>query len=469
MKNNLQIFNTLTNQKETFKPIKGKKVNMFVCGPTVYDYPHIGNARTYIIFDVFVKYLKYLGYSVFYLQNITDIDDKIIAGARAKGVSADALANAFAKDYMQNMKALGVDSVSKYAYTTKYIKEVISQVQRLLKKDFAYVIDGDGIYFDISKFPNYGKLSGRTALQAEDGVSRIDYSKDKRNRGDFCIWKLKQESSEPSWPSPFGEGRPGWHIEDTAITEKFFGPQYDIHGAARDLIFPHHEAEITLMESISEKEPLAKYWMHAGFLTVDGQKMSKSLNNFITIGDLMKRCAPQYLRFMIVKNLWQSPMDYSESALIEVKAAIERIEDFLRKLKIVKNKTNGKESAALLKNLKNNFFVQLDDNFNTPQAFAVIFDFIKNTNQLLEQNLVSKSQALEIYKFFGEINKIFGVIDFKKVSQPIPAEIKKLALAREKFRKQKDWEKSDEMRHAMEKQGYSVEDTKDGPIIKKIN
>ncbi len=465
----LKIYNTLSGKKDLFKPIKGRQVNLFVCGPTVYDYSHLGHARAYIIFDAFVKYLRHLGFKVFYLQNITNIDDKIIARAREKNVAPKNLAKPFEKEYLNDMKLLGVDSVSKYARATDYIKEIISQVQRLEEKGFAYKIEEDGIYYNIAKFKDYGKLAGRTVLQADDGVSRIDYSKDKKNRGDFCLWKLKQSEQEPSWNSPWGQGRPGWHIEDTAITEKFFGPQYDIHGGARDLIFPHHQAEVAQMEAISGKKPLVKYWMHAGFLTVNHTKMSKSLGNFITISDFTKRCAPNYLRFFIVKNSWRSPMDYSESALIEVKSAVEKIEEFLKKIRpVIRQGAPSNDGAKLIKDFKTNFYKELDDDFNTPKAFAVMFDFIKNTNELLAKNLISKKQADEIYKFFQEINEIFGIIDFKKVSlkQTIPAVIKKLVSQREQARKNKDWQKADELRKEIESKGYSVEDTPSGPAIK---
>jgi len=469
MRNNLKIYNTLSGKKEQFKPIQGKKVKLFVCGPTVYDYSHLGHARNYIIFNAFIKYLKSLGYSVFYLQNITDLDDKIIARAREKGVSPKDLAIAFEKEYLKDMKALGITSVSKYARATDYIKQIISQVQKLYKKGFAYQIEGDGVYFDISKFKRYGKLAGRKVLDAEDSVSRIDYSKDKKNRGDFCLWKFKQEPLEPSWQSPFGEGRPGWHIEDTAISENFFGPQYDIHGAGRDLIFPHHEAEIAQMEAISGKSPMAKYWMHVGFLTVNGQKMSKSIGNFITLADLLKRYPANYLRFFIVKNLWRLPIDYSESALIEVKSAVEKIEEFLRKIKNQKSKIkNLSQNAKLIKNFKTNFYKELEDDFNTPKAFAVMFEFISKANTLLDKNLISKKQAGEIYKFFQEIDEIFGIINFKKVNKIIPIEIKKLVKIRELHRKNKEWQKSDEVRLQIEKQGFLVEDTKDGPVIRGI-
>ena len=464
----MKIYNTLSGKKEILKPIKGKKINMFVCGPTVYDYSHIGHARLFVAFDVFVKYLRHAGYKVFYLQNITNLDDKIIARAREKKVPPRDLATAFTKEYFKDMKALGVDSVTKYAAATKYIREIINQVKRLQDKGFAYKIEGDGIYYDISKFKDYGKLAGRTALAAEDAVSRIDYSSKKRNRGDFCLWKLKQEESEPSWKSPWGQGRPGWHIEDTAITEKFFGPQYDIHGGARELLFPHHQAEVSQMEAISGKSPLVKYWMHVGVLTVSGQKMSKSLGNFIIISDFIRRYSVAQLRFLIVKNLWSSPLDYSDSAIIEVKSALEKIEEFLRKLKSPAFAKASASNAKFIKYFKANFYKELEDNFNTPKAFAVMFEFINKVNKLLEKNSISKKPADEIYKFFEEINSIFGIIDFKKVNAKIPANIIKLADEREKFRKQQNWQKSDELRLEIEKHGFTVEDTKTGPAIKRI-
>jgi len=466
--NNIRIYNTLTNKKDELKPMNGKKINFFVCGPTVYDYSHLGHARSYVIFDAFVKYLKHLKYNVFYLQNITDIDDKIIARSRERKVSPKALALAFEKEYLKNMKLLGVDSVTKYARATNYMKKILSQVKRLQDKGYAYELKGDGIYFDISKFKKYGKLSGRTAIQAEDAVSRIDYSKNKRNRGDFCLWKFKQDSSEPSWPAPFGEGRPGWHIEDTAISEKFFGAQYDIHAAARDLIFPHHEAEISQMEALSGKSPMAKYWMHAGFLTVNGQKMSKSLGNFITIDDFLKRYPVRYLRFFITKNLWSSPVDFSDTVMIEARSTVEKIEDFLRKLKGLKSIQTDNQASNLLKQTKEKFYNELADDFNTPKAYAVFFDLIKTTNQLIDVNGVSKKEGKEIYDFFVEINKIFGIIDFKKVNEAIPKDIKELAKEREKCRDNREWKQADVLRAKIEKQGYVVEDTKDGPVVKKM-
>lgn len=470
----MKIYNTLSGKEEILKPLKGRKINLFVCGPTVYDYSHIGHARTYIAFDSFVKYLREQGYKVFYLQNITDLDDKIIARAREKGVSPEDLADAFEKEHLKNMKTLGIDSVTKYAKATSYIKEIISQIKRLQNKDYAYEITGDGIYYNIGKFKNYGKLARRTVLQAEDSVSRIDYSKDKKNRGDFCLWKFSSLEGEPKWKSPWGMGRPGWHIEDTAITEKFFGPQYDIHGGARDLIFPHHDAEISQMEAISGKRPMAKYWMHTGFLTINGQKMSKSLGNFMTIDDFLRRYSVEQLRFLVVKNLWSSPLDYSDSIMIEIKSSIEKMEEFIGKLQTPASAkapaSKAKIIRILLAKTEKDFFEQLNDNFNTPKAFAVLFEFIKEVNKIIDQNPADKKDADKIYKFFEKINRIFGIINFKRIKERriIPAEIKRLAKEREKYRKNQEWQKADEARAKIEKQGFIIEDTASGPVVKRI-
>src|SRR3989338_380174 len=252
------LYDTLSKTKKKLTKTR-KKLRLFVCGPTVYDLSHIGHARTYIAFDMLVKYLRHESYKVEYLQNITDIDDKIINRANEEGKSTKEIAENFEKEYLEDMGALGITSVDKYARASDYIEDIVSQVEVLLSKKYAYEIKNDGIYYDISKFKNYGKLSGRTILKAEDATSRIDDSIKKRNKGDFALWKFSKPG-EPKWNSPWGKGRPGWHIEDTAITESYFGSQYDIHGGARDLIFPHHEAEISQMEAISGKEPLAKYW-----------------------------------------------------------------------------------------------------------------------------------------------------------------------------------------------------------------
>ena len=463
----LKVYNTLTRKKEVFKPRRGKKVNIFVCGPTVYDYAHIGHARTYIAFDVIVKYLREKGYDVFYLQNITDIDDKIINRAKKEGISWKEVARKFEKEYKKDIKALGINSVSKYARATKHIKEIVSQVERLLKKGYAYQIE-DGIYYDISKFKDYGKLSGRTVLQAEDAVSRIDESVSKRNKGDFCLWKFwSHKDWEPKWKSPWGYGRPGWHIEDTAITEKYFGPQYDIHGGARDLIFPHHEAEIAQMEAISGKKPLVKYWLHTGFLTINGQKMSKSLGNFITIKEFLNKHSARLLRFFVLKSHYRSPLDYSEKAILQTQNELERIDEFVEKIQNAKFKMQNDNPKFKIGKFKNKFEGAMDDDFNTPKAIAVIFELIKEVNPMLEKNQITQKEAKQVLDFLNSIDKVFGFI-FKKEKIRIPKNVQKLVERREKLRQQKKWEEADKIRKQVEDLGYEIQDTPSGPKIRKL-
>ena len=457
-------YNTLTRKKETLKPRKDKKVNLFVCGPTVYDFPHIGHARTYIVFDAFVKFLRQKDFNVFYLQNITDIDDKIIDRAKEKKINPKKLALLFEKEYLKDMKNLKVDSVTKYARATDYIKEIISQVKRLLNKGFAYR-GKDGIYYDISKFKNYGKLARRTVLQAEDGVCRIDQAKGKRNKGDFCLWKLSKKG-EPKWKSPFGWGRPGWHIEDTAICEKYFGPQYDIHGGARDLIFPHHEAEIAQMEALSDKRPMVKYWVHTGFLTVSGKKMSKSLGNFVTIKNFLKNHSYRVLRLFVLKSHYRSPINYSEKLISQTKKELERIDEFIDKIQISKSNFQIKSKFQILK-YKKDFEKAMDDDFNTPKAVAVIFELINKANFLIDKNLLSRIDTKEILNFLKEIDKVFNFIFGLKKKEKIPLKILNIVNEREKYRQQKKWGKADEFRKKIEKLGYLIEDTKKGTRTKK--
>lgn len=466
----LRVYNTLTRKKEVFKPRKPGKVNLFVCGPTVYDFAHLGHAKTYIFFDLFSKYLREKGFKVFYLQNITDIDDKIIKRAAEKKISPRELAQEFEKKYYDDMKALKVAGVTKYAPATKHIEEIISQVKRLIKKRIAYQIE-DGVYYDIGKFKDYGKLSKRTVLQAEDGVSRIDEAKGKKNKGDFCLWKFSKPD-EPKWKSAFGEGRPGWHIEDTAITEKYFGPQYDVHGGGQDLMFPHHEAEIAQMEAISGKKPLVKYWSHVGFLTVNGEKMAKSLGNFITIRDFLKQNSGRVLRLFFLKNHYRSPVDYNENNIHQTEKELEKIDDFVGKLKSrQKTSTPSRQNLKLVKeiidNTKQEFYEALDDDFNTALALAVLFKFINQGNQLLAQNKIGKNEAKIILNFFRNIDKFLNFIFWPEKKEKIPALLYNLLEEREKARKEKNWQKADEIRKEIEKLGYKIEDVLEGPKIKK--
>ena len=449
----IKLYNTLSKKKEILKPRNNKKINLFVCGPTVYDSAHIGHARTYAAFDMIVKYLRQNGYDVFYLQNITDLDDKIINRAKERGIAPQKLARDFEKSYLNDMRALKIKSVTKYARATNYIKEIISQVKRLLEKSYAYQIE-DGIYYDISKFKNYGKLSKRTVLQAEDAISRIDENAHKKNRGDFALWKISK-IGEPSWPSPWGKGRPGWHIEDTAITEKHFGTQYDIHGGARDLIFPHHEAEIAQMEALSGK-PLVRHWLHTGFLTIEGQKMSKSLGNFIIIGEFINRYSPRVLRFFALKTHYRSPIDYSEKAVLQAKRELERIDEFVEGLK--RPGLLGKPGLNI-QNFKTLFNKAMEDDFNTPKAVAVIFELMRQRDAL---------DARDVLKFLKEIDQFFNFIFRPKQKEILPQVVLDSVKHREKYRKEQNWQKADEIRQKIKKLGWFIEDTDDGPKVKRL-
>jgi len=459
----LKVFNTLTRKKEKFVPMHGKKVNMFVCGPTVYDYSHLGHAKTYVQFDIIVRYLRFRGFRVFYLQNITDLDDKIIKRAKENNETPKSLARRFEEEYYKDMKALGITSVDKYARATDYIKAIIKQVKALLEKGYAYEIE-DGIYYDLSKFKDYGKLSRRTTLEAEDAVTRIDDNINKRNKGDFCLWK-KSKSNEPMWDSPWFKGRPGWHIEDTAITEAHFGTQYDIHGGARDLMFPHHEAEIAQMEAKSEKKPFVKYWLHTGFLTVKGRKMAKSLGNFITLREALKEYGTGTIRLFFASSHYRNPVDYSEESLMHLEKSFERLSNTLSNLqdaigKDDKSTGTEKEFVKTLKEYKKNFEDAMDDDFNTPLALSVFHGLSREINTYLEKgrNKEALKQALTLFR---EFSTVFG-LEFKHEEKELPRDIEKLIKEREKARKKKDWKKADAIRTELKKRGILLEDTPDG-------
>lgn len=449
----LKVYNTLKRKKELFKPINGKNVNFFVCGPTVYDNAHIGHAKTYVQFDLIVKYFRYLKYNVSYLQNITDIDDKIINRAKEKNISWKSLARKYEKEFLEDMKLLNVNSINKYARATDYIKEIQSQVLRLIKKGVAYK-SSDGYYFDLTKFKEYGKLARRKALEAEDAVSRIDDNKEKRNKGDFCLWKFSKQG-EPSWHFELGSGKPGWHIEDTAITEKELGPQYDVHGGAIDLIFPHHEAEIAQMESISGKKPLVKYWLHTAFLNINKEKMSKSLGNFLTIKEAVKQYDPRVLRYFFISQHYRTTIDFSFEILEQSKNSLERLDSFILQLK----ESKEKDDLNLIKKARQDFIKAMDDDFNTPQAFAVVFNFLKEVNK--------KGGGKKSYELMLEFDKILD-LNFGHLKQPkLEKEIYKLIKEREEARKNKDYKKADEIREKLNKLGVILEDTKEGIKWKK--
>lgn len=453
----MRLYNTLTRKKENLSAPDEKGLNLFVCGPTVYDYIHIGNARTFTFFDVLAKWLKRQGFKVFYLQNITDIDDKIIARAKETGEEPLALAKKFEKIFREDIGALGLDSVNQYARASEHIPEIVKQVKTLIQKKHAYLIKDDGYYFDLKTFPEYGKLSGRTVAMAEDGVSRIDESVGKRNRGDFNLWKFFKEG-EPSWETELGRGRPGWHIEDTAITEKYFGPKYDMHGAGQDLMFPHHEAEIAQMESISGLKPFVKHWLHVGFVIDKTGKMSKSKGNFLTLREALEKYPVPVIRFYFLSAHYRSPLEYDGQSLPQAQAAVSRLADFMNRLKEVKDTA----ASFPVNDFVDSFRKYLADDFDTPRAFASLFELIKEANKFIDTHNLSQTDAKKIVDFIGEVNDIFGILPREENT---PAEITAWVVDREKARERGDYNLADKLRTDIKNRGWDVDDTPSGPRI----
>jgi len=460
----MMIFSTMTGLEEPFEAIHPNRVNIFVCGPTVYDDAHIGHARTYIAFDVIARYLTYRGYSVFYIQNITDVDDKIIQRASDLGEEPLCLARKFEKRYLEDMRRLGVNAVNLYARATEHIPEILIQIETLIQKGFAYETE-TGVYFDESKFPDFGKLSHQNAEELKE--HRIEPDPTKRNSGDFALWKKRDEG--PTWDSPWGRGRPGWHIEDTAITETYFGPQYDIHGGARDLIFPHHEAEIAQMEASSGKKPMVRYWMHTGFLNVTGEKMSKSLGNFITIREILEKYDPETFRFYIASTHYRSPIDFSGEALDQSKRSLERIRNLVwaidGKLALApKSAESDGDIAELVASSMKEFLKAMDDDFNTPDALSVIFELVRQANRTMMEAPVSSKALAEIRGLLLEFGTVFGLSLLKPCSggeEDIAGKlVEVISDVRQKLRERKDWALSDEIRNRLRDLNITLEDRK---------
>ena len=468
----MKIFNTLSRQKEEFIPINPPEVKMFVCGMTVYDQPHIGHARTYIVFDMVAKYLRKRGFDVSYLQNVTDIDDKIIQRAKEADVNFKEISEKYENQYLASMSALGIDSVWKYVRATDNIKEIIAQIQRWIDSGYAYAVPANSqvnpefqdVYFDISKFSRYGQLSGQNLAEMETGV-RKDLEANKRDPRDFALWKALNIKSEPSWKSPWGLGRPGWHIEDTAISEKYFGQQYDLHGGGLDLIFPHHEAEIAQQEASSGKSPFVRYWMHSGWLTVDGVKMSKSLKNFISIDDMLVKYTPEAIRMMALSTHYRSPVNYTEKLMPQNQAAVNRIYSFIQRLKNISGDENT-ELDKIAEATFNKFTLAMDDDFNTSLALGALFEMIKSVNIIIDQSTISKKQGKKIIKLLQEFNEVLGIVPQKEYE--IPENISILVQKRETARENKNWQESDNIRNEIESLGYKVEDTEYGSIVSKL-
>src|SRR3990167_2012289 len=441
----LYLTNTLTRKKEKFEPINDKKVNLFLCGPTVYDYPHIGNAKTYTQFDFIVRCLRYAGFDVFYLQNITNIDDKILNRAKELNIQWKELTEKYEKIYIEDMKKLNNTSVSKYARATDYIEQIIKQIKILMEKGYAYKID-DGIYFEISKFPEYGKLSGRTELKKDDSISRIDENSQKKGWNDFCLWKFLKPD-EPSWEAEIGDGRPGWHIEDTAITETFFGPQYDVHGGAVDLIIPHHEAEIAQMESSSGKKPLVRYWLHTGFLMVDGRKMGKSLGNLYTIDDVIKKGFDLLvLRYLFLGAHYRDTLNFTWDSLSAAQTGLERLRSQVASLKSETARTVlSEEKQKKVDEFRTSFTGALNDDFNTPKALAVLWEMLKSN--------IPSGDKYDLALSFDEILGL-KLSQARNTDIETPNNIKILISKREELRKEGKYGESDKIREQIEETCY---------------
>lgn len=471
----IKAFNSLTGKKEY---LPSKKLKLFVCGPTVYDFSHLGHARTYIFFDFFVKILRQFGYKVFYLQNITDIDDKIINRAKQENKNPLKLANYFKKIYLQNMKALNINSVNVYAPATQFITQIVNQVKRLINLGYAYKIEGEGYYFDVSKFKDYGKLSRRTIFQAEDAVSRIDESIQKKNKADFCLWKFPSQEKqvelskishrkkfiildhEPLWKTKLGWGRPGWHIEDTAISEYYFGLQYDLHGGGMDLKFPHHEAEIAQAESLSGKKPFVKIWLHTGQLLVDGQKMSKSLGNFITIQDFIKKYQPIVLRYLVLMHHWRAPLNYEDKVVGLAIAELQNIFETIQKIKLLQQTKKFGKTKINISTEINEFKKALENDLNTPQVLAALFKIIKKINSFFPDISQKSVNLINL-----SLKNCLNLLSIKLPEPQIPLKIKSLLRQREKFRANKQFIQADALRNKILALGYNIEDTPIGSII----
>jgi cysteinyl-tRNA synthetase len=469
----LKIYNTLSRKKDAFRPINPPRVGMYVCGPTVYGPGHVGHARTYVAFDIIRRYLEYRGFKVKYVMNITDVHDDIFKAMRREKLSLSALTDKYTSLFLKEQKLLGIKKADYYPRVTKHVKEIINFVKTLIKRGFGYRENGS-IYFDVSKFKDYGKLS-RIKIEKAIPGTRVETDKyEKKEAIDFALWKEKKPK-EPSWSSPWGEGRPGWHIECSVMSQKYLGKQFDIHGGAKDLIFPHHENEIAQSEAATGKKPFVKYWMHSGLLTINGQKMSKSLGNYIEITQALERWPVRVIRLFVANSHYRSPQDWSKKALKQAKKEINKIDEFTDKLKSIKSSSKklGKRKEKAVKNLiketKKKFEIAMNDDFNTPQALAVIFRFINEGNSLIAKGKLTPPQARDTLKILKEIDKVFSFIFWGKEKKlKIPDSIAKLVQEREKARKEKKWKAADEIRKKIRKAGFLIKDTKEGPKIKKL-
>lgn len=483
----MKIYNTLTGEKEDFVPLKAGFVGIYACGVTVYDKCHIGHARSAIVFDVIKRYLLYKGFKVKFVKNFTDIDDKIINRANQEGIPWNEVARKYTEAYYADMAKLGVEPADVEPKATEHIKEIIEIVKALIDKGYAYVIDGS-VYFEVAKFPEYGKLSGRRLEDMLAGA-RVEIDERKKSPMDFALWKASKPG-EPAWESPWGPGRPGWHIECTAMSIKHLGETFDIHGGGADLIFPHHENELAQSEAYTGK-PFVKYWVHNGFITVDKEKMSKSLGNFFTIEEILERFEPEAVRFFLLSTHYRSPIEFSDEQLREAEATLHRyyatlarMEDFLSGYSVGVQKGQIRMEAAEFKKILSEFSARfegaMDDDFNTALAIGHIFELVREINRYLDTAPAPQDakplieQAKSLLKTAGNVLNIMNrtphewnlaLLKSKAIGLS-EIEINSLIAQRAEARKNKDWAKADEIRKGLEEKGIILEDKKDTTVWK---
>lgn len=454
----LKVFNTLSRRLEPFKPLEPPLVRMYVCGPTVYDHSHVGHARTWVAFDIIKKYLMIKGYFVIHVQNITDIDDKIINRAKEEGVSWKDIADKYTAEYFDLMAKLKV-MPNINPRVTEHIDDIIEFIQDLIEKGYAYVTNS-GVYFDVDKYPYYGQLSG---IKDKKMWSQETFVKDKKNPYDFALWKCAKPG-EPWWDSPWCKGRPGWHIECSTMSSKYLGKQFDIHGGARDLIFPHHENEIAQSEARFGVRPWVKYWLHSGYMTMKGEKMSKSLGNIVPLIELMKKYDVDVIRYWLSTSHYRSEMEFSWNALDEAKKALERIRitvDALLK-EVEKGSPKGSLSDDEINkiykaySLRNSFHEAMDNDFNTPKAWAAVHGLLRLGNEALEGE--SYETALIVLQALREIDRVFEVLFPPQRTKDVESFIELLVEVRKELRKRKMWDLADMIRNELDKLGVALLD-----------
>jgi len=476
----LRIYNSLSRKKEEFKPLDQGRVHIYVCGPTVYSEPHIGHAKSYVSFDVVVRYFRYLGYTVKYVQNITDVghltddadegEDKISKEARRAKIEPMEIAQRYTWSFFDAMDALNIIRPDISPHASGHIIEQIELITKLIEKNIAYEINGS-VYFDVSKFPEYGKLSGRKVEELESG-GRIEINPEKRNPNDFALWKKADPSHLMRWPSPWGEGYPGWHIECSAMSMKYLGETFDIHGGGLDNIFPHHECEIAQSEAVTGK-PFARYWMHNNMVTVNGSKMGKSLGNFFTVAEALSKYSPATIRYFVLSSHYRNPLDFSDKALQSAQTGIEKVQSTVGKLKdLIASSSDLKDFKPpfTVAEYRKNFQDSMDDDFNTPSAIAVLFDLTRALNQYIADNSkYHKPFLLEIEKFYKDAGyDVLGILeDRNEQNQLISREyVEKMLNAaidiRNELRRQKQWELSDKIRDKLKELGFTLVDQPDG-------